>query len=43
MGQPIGLDLDTVIELVKLTNDETPIDTIKKVMLLSRELIKDGN
>jgi len=43
MGKPIGVDLNTVIELVKLTEDKQPVDTIKKVMLLSHELIKDGN
>jgi len=42
MGKPMGVDLNTVIELIKLMKDENPIDTIEKVMLLSRELIKDG-
>jgi hypothetical protein len=42
MGQTMGVDLNTVIELIKLVKDENPINTIEKVMLLSRELIKDG-
>lgn len=42
MGKPMGVDLNTVIELIKLMKDENPIDTIEKVMLLSGELIKDG-
>jgi len=43
MGQPIGLDLNTVIELIKMKKDENPIDTIEKVMLLSKELIQNGD
>ena len=43
MGKPMGLDMPTVIELVKLSEDKTPIETIEKVMHLSRELIRDGN
>ena len=43
MGKPLGISMDTVIELVKMSNDPTPIDTIEKVMFLSRELIRDGN
>jgi hypothetical protein len=42
MGQTMGVDLNTVIELIKLVKDENPVNTIEKVMLLSRELIKDG-
>jgi hypothetical protein len=42
MGKPMGVDLNTVIELIKLMKDENPIDTIEKVMLLSKELIKNG-
>jgi hypothetical protein len=40
MGYPMGLDINTVIELVKLMKDPHPIDTIEKVMFLSNELIK---
>ena len=43
MGKPIGLDMSTVVELVKLSNDSTPTETIEKVMYLSRELIRDGD
>ena len=43
MGKPIGLDMPTVIELVKLNEDPTPVETIEKVMHLSRELIRDGD
>lgn len=43
MGKPIGISMDTVIELVKMTEDVTPVETIEKVMFLSRELIRDGN
>ena len=43
MGKPMGLYMPTVIELVKLSEDPTPIETIEKVMHLSRELIKDGD
>jgi len=43
MGKPIGLDMPTVIDLVKLSKDKTPIGTIEKVMHLSRELIKNGD
>ena len=43
MGKPMGLDMSTVIELVKLSEDRTPVETIEKVMHLSRELIRDGN
>jgi hypothetical protein len=43
MGEPIGLDLNAVIELVKLSDDPTPIETIEKVMFLSNEIIKSGN
>lgn len=43
MGKPIGLDMSTVIELVKLNGVYSPIETIEKVMHLSRELIRDGN
>ena len=43
MGKPIGLDMPTVIELVKLSEDKTPIETIEKVMHLSRELIRNGD
>jgi len=42
-GQPMGVDLNTVIELVKLSGDANPLDTIEKTMLLSRELIQNGN
>jgi len=43
MGKPIGLDMSTVIELVKLNDDPTPTETIEKVMHLSRELIRNGD
>lgn len=43
MGKPMGLDMNTVIELVKLSKNETPVETIEKVMHLSRELIRDGD
>ena len=43
MGKPIGLDMSTVVELVKLSDDSTPTETIEKVMYLSRELIRDGD
>ena len=43
MGKPIGLDMPTVIELVKLSEDKTPVETIEKVMHLSRELVRDGD
>jgi len=43
MGKPMGLDMSTVIELVKLSEDRTPVETIEKVMHLSRELVRDGN
>ena len=43
MGKPMGLDMPTVIELVKLSEDRTPVETIEKVMHLSRELIRDGD
>jgi hypothetical protein len=43
MGKPMGLDMPTVIELVKLSEDKTPIETIEKVMHLSRELVRDGD
>jgi len=43
MGKPMGLDMPTVIELVKLREDKTPIETIEKVMHLSRELVRDGD
>jgi hypothetical protein len=39
----MGLDMPTVIELVKLSEDKTPIETIEKVMHLSRELVRDGD
>ena len=43
MGKPMGLDMSTVVELVKLSDDSTPTETIEKVMYLSRELIRDGD
>ena len=43
MGKPMGLDMPTVIDLVKLSEDKTPIETIEKVMRLSRELIRNGD
>lgn len=43
-GEPMGVDLNTVIDLVKLMEAEAPIETIEKVMFLSKELVtKDGN
>jgi len=39
----MGLDMPTVIDLVKLSEDKTPIETIEKVMRLSRELIRNGD
>ena len=43
MGEPIGLDLNTVLKLIELMEIVNPIETIEKVMHLSRELIKDGD
>ena len=42
-GKAIGLDLDTVIEIIKLIKVNDPISTIQKVMFLSNELIQNAN
>jgi hypothetical protein len=42
MGKPMGIDLNTVIEIVKLMKLKNPIDCIEKVILLSNEIIKNG-
>ena len=43
MGKPFGLDLNTVIEIIKLMDVQDPIATIEKVMFLSNELISNAN
>jgi len=43
MGKPMGIDLDTVIELVKLMEVKDPIPVIEKVMFLSNEIIIHGD
>jgi len=43
MGEPMGVDLGTVIELVKLMDVSDPVTVIEKVMYLSHEIIKHGN
>ena len=42
MGKPMGLDLNTVIEIIKLMDIDDSIETIENVMLLSRELVRDN-
>ena len=43
MGKPVGLNMSSIIELVKMMAISDPVKTIEKVMYLSRELIRDGN
>ena len=43
MGQPIGVDFKSVLELIKMIGVDDQKETIRKVMLLSNELIKNGN
>jgi hypothetical protein len=43
MGKPIGLDLNSVLKLIEIMKVKDPIETIEKVMHLSRELIRDGD
>ena len=42
-GNAIGVDLNSVIELVKMKACKSPFDVIEKVMHLSNELIKSKN
>ena len=43
MGKPIGLDLNAVIEIIKMMKIQNSIDIINKVMLLSHELISNAD
>jgi len=40
MGKPLGVDLNTVIELVKLKGCADPEGTVKKVVKLSDEFVR---
>ena len=39
MGETLGVDIAVVIKLCELMNVSDPVETIEKVMYLSRELI----
>jgi len=43
MGKPIGVDFNSVLQLIEMMEVKNPIETIEKVMHLSRELIRDGD
>ena len=43
MGQSMGVDLNSVLGLIDKIPVDDPKTTIEKVMLLSVELIKNGN
>jgi len=43
MGKPMGIDVNTIIELVKLKQCTEPIETVKKVLKLSREFVIEGS
>ncbi len=40
IGKSMGVDLNTVIEIVKLMKIDEPIETIERVMLLSKGMVK---